>query len=308
VIASTEASDRLTLPSDAPRLEKKLWRAKPSLAPEFEPVLGRIESLATGGLTSMHVVGEFLQHRIAPLQARARLTCWFTGSNDLGRIQRGPGTDLSWEELELLVKGITGEAFVAESLIPPKGIPPLCDDQGLRAAILGWLPTLDESGVAVRQTGDRDPHRGIEISGVPDGGSQPADASSGARPATLSPSDKGKGAACSSSAPGCSMRSEGERRHRLRRADGSFVGYLPLDSGLPQKRQKTAGDAGEAGSPAQGSQRHASPPPAPPSVLPPLPPPSSGLPPPLEQQRQQQQQQGQRTPCFQGHWKVQGPK
>jgi hypothetical protein len=259
VIASTEASDRLTLPSDGPRLEKKLWRAKPSLALEFEPVLGKIESLATSGLMSMHVVGDFLQRRIAPLQARARLSCWFTGSNDLGRIQRGPGTDLSWEELELLVKGITGEPFVAESLIPPEGIPPLCDDQGLRAAILGSLPTLDESGVAVHQTGGRDPHRGIQISGVPDGGSRPADAGSGAPPATLSPSNKGKGAACSSFAPGGSGRSEGERRHRLRRVDGSFVRDPPLDSGLPQKRQKTAGDAGEAGSPAQGSQRHANP-------------------------------------------------
>jgi hypothetical protein len=65
------------------------------------------------------------------------------------------------EGLELLVKGITSESFISKTLIPPQGIPPLCDDSGLRAAILDWLPTLDESGVAVRQTGDRDPHRGI---------------------------------------------------------------------------------------------------------------------------------------------------
>jgi hypothetical protein len=264
VIASTEASDRLVLPSDGPRLDKKQWRAKQPLTPEFEPVLGRIESLATGGLTSMHVVGDFLKRRIAPLQARARLSCWFTGSNDLGRVHRGLGTDLSWEELELLVKGITGESFVAESLIPPEGIPSLCDDQGLRAAILDWLPTLDESGVAVRQTGGREPHRGIQIPGVPAGGSRPADAGSRAPPAALSPSDKGKGVARSSSAPGGSGRSEGERRHRLRRADGSFVADPPLDSDLPQKRQRTAGGVEEAGSPAQGSQRRISPPPAPP--------------------------------------------
>jgi hypothetical protein len=67
VIASTEASDHLVLPSDGPRLDRKQWRAKSPLAPEFEPVLGRIESLATGGLTSMHVVGDFLQRRIALL-------------------------------------------------------------------------------------------------------------------------------------------------------------------------------------------------------------------------------------------------
>ena len=69
--------------------------------------------------------------------------------------------------MELLGKGITGESFVAETLIPPEGIPPLCDDQGLRAAILDWLPTLNERGIAVRQTGSWDPHRGIQIPGVP---------------------------------------------------------------------------------------------------------------------------------------------
>jgi hypothetical protein len=178
------------------------------------------------------------------------------------------------------VKGITGESFIAESLIPPEGISPLCDDQGLRTAILDSLPTLDESGIAVRQTGVRDPHRGIQIPGVPAGGSRPTDAGSRAPPATLSPSGKGKGATSSSSAPGGSGRSEGERRHRLRCADGSFVADPPLDLGLPQKRQRTAGGVGEAGSLAQGLLRRVSPPPAPPSA-PPLPPPSSsGLPPP----------------------------
>jgi hypothetical protein len=111
------------------------------------------------------------------------------------------------------VKGITGESFVAESLIPPEGIHPLCDDQGLRAAILDWLPTLDESGVAVCQTGGQDPHRRIQIPGEPAGGSRSADAGSRAPPAALSPSGKGKGAASSSSALGDSGRSGGERRH-----------------------------------------------------------------------------------------------
>jgi hypothetical protein len=151
------------------------------------------------------------------------------------------------------VKGITGESFVVESLIPPEGIPPLCDDQGLRTTILDSLSTLDESGVAVRQTGGRDPHRRIQIPGVPAGGSRPADAVSRVRPATLSPSGKGRGAASSSSAPGGSGRSKGERWHRLCRADRSFIADPPLDSGLPQKRQKIAGGVGEADSPAQGS-------------------------------------------------------
>jgi hypothetical protein len=70
------------------------------------------------------------------------------------------------------VKGITGEYFVPESLILPEGIPALCDDAGLRLVNLATLPTLDERGVTVRQTGGRDPHRGIQISDAPVGGPQ----------------------------------------------------------------------------------------------------------------------------------------
>jgi hypothetical protein len=72
------------------------------------------------------------------------------------------------------VKGITGESFIPESLILPQGISTLCDDAGLRTAILATLPTLDESGVAVRQIGGRNPHRGIQISDALAGGPQSA--------------------------------------------------------------------------------------------------------------------------------------
>jgi hypothetical protein len=132
------------------------------------------------------------------------------------------------------VKGITGEAFIPKSLIPPQGIPLLCDDPGLRSAVLSYLSTLDESGVAVHQTGGRDPHRGIRIPGVPAEGSQPAVAGSKIPPAAPNSSNKGKGVAGSSSSPGTTGRLEGERRHRLRRADGSFVSDPPLDSDPPR--------------------------------------------------------------------------
>jgi hypothetical protein len=88
------------------------------------------------------------------------------------------------------VKGITGEAFIPESLIPPQGILLLYDDPGLRMVVLSWLPTLDESGVAVHQTGGRDPHRGINIPGVPAGGPQPADAGSRAPPPPRPPAPR----------------------------------------------------------------------------------------------------------------------
>jgi hypothetical protein len=119
VIASAEVNDRLALPSDGPRLDQKQWRVKPCLVPEFGPVLDRIKELTVGGLTSMHVLDDFLKRRVMPLQGRSRLCCWFTGPIDIGRIQREPGTNLSWEQMEILVRGITGEAFIPETLIPP---------------------------------------------------------------------------------------------------------------------------------------------------------------------------------------------
>jgi hypothetical protein len=67
VIASAEANDRLMLPSNGPALNRKHWWTKPSPAPEFLPVLDRIKTLAIGGLTSMHMVGDFLKRRIRPL-------------------------------------------------------------------------------------------------------------------------------------------------------------------------------------------------------------------------------------------------
>jgi hypothetical protein len=75
----------------------------------------------------------------------------------------------------------------------------------LRTTMLASLPTLDESGVAVRQTGGRDPHRRIRIFDAPAGGPQSAgvapSAPSGASSASAvgpRPLDKGKGAASSS--------------------------------------------------------------------------------------------------------------
>jgi hypothetical protein len=228
VIASTKPNDHLVLPSNGPALDRKQWRSKPSLSPEFLPILDRVKVLATGGLTSMHVVSDLMKRRIMPLQRRPRLCCWFTGPNDIGRIQHGPGTDLSWDELAVLVGGITGETFVPESLILPQNISALYDDPGLRTTILATLPTLDDSSVAVRQTGGRDPLRGIRISDAPARGPQPAGAAPSTNPTVApSPLDKGKGAASSASAPGSSGGSEEERRRRLRRADGSLISEPP---------------------------------------------------------------------------------
>jgi hypothetical protein len=47
---------------------------------------------------------------------------------------------------------------------------------------LATLLTLDDSGVAVRQTGGRDPLRGIRISDAPTEGPQPAGVAPSANP------------------------------------------------------------------------------------------------------------------------------
>jgi hypothetical protein len=99
------------------------------------------------------------------------------------------------------VKGITGESFVPQSLILPEGIPALCDDTGLRTVILATVPTLDERSITVRQTGSRDPHRGIRISDASAGGP---------RTAGVSPSAPARASHASTAAP----------RPRRRRAVG----------------------------------------------------------------------------------------
>jgi hypothetical protein len=126
------------------------------------------------------------------------------------------------------VKGITGESFVPKSLILPQGIPALCDDPGLRTAILATLSTLDESGVVVRQTGGRDPHRGIRISDVPARGPQPAGvAPSAPAVAPSAPWTRAKGLPAVPPPQATPGGSEEERRRRLRRADGSLVSDPP---------------------------------------------------------------------------------
>jgi len=71
VIATTEANECLALPTEGPATDRASWRAKPSLQPEFDSVLGKIRSLAESGLTSWHVLGDFLKRRIAPLKQAA---------------------------------------------------------------------------------------------------------------------------------------------------------------------------------------------------------------------------------------------
>ena len=97
-------------------------------------MLGKIRSLAESGLTSWHVLGDFLKRRIAPLKQRSRPAWNFTVLNDCSRTHRGEGSDLTQEALEVLVRAVTGDAFIPENLILPPGCCPplrgLCKDGG----------------------------------------------------------------------------------------------------------------------------------------------------------------------------------
>jgi len=70
VIATTEANKSLDMPTGGPASDRQSWRAKPSLPSEFDSVLSKIRALAEGGLTSLHVLWDFLKRRIAPLKKR----------------------------------------------------------------------------------------------------------------------------------------------------------------------------------------------------------------------------------------------
>jgi hypothetical protein len=50
------------------------------------------------------------------------MACMLTGVNEYSRIVRGAGTDLTDMELEVLIRGMTGEAFASELLVLQRGI------------------------------------------------------------------------------------------------------------------------------------------------------------------------------------------
>src|SRR6185312_4330917 len=144
VIATTESNERLVMPTGGPASDRQSWRAKPSLPSEFDSVLSKIRALAEGGHTSLHVLGDFLKHRIAPLKQWPRPAWSFIGPQDCSWTHRGEDSDLTQEALEVLVRVVTWEIFIPEHLILPQGVVPLCEDSRLRTAVLTTLPTLDD--------------------------------------------------------------------------------------------------------------------------------------------------------------------
>jgi hypothetical protein len=219
------------LPTEGPQSDRSTWKAKPSLPEELGPVLDLVKNLSRSGLTSMMVLGDFLKRRIAPLQQRTRMTYMYTGSNDCCRIAHGPGTDFTRAELEVAIRGMTGDAFSPESLVLPSGVKALCEDQALRSSVLASMPTIDEGGLVVRQLGG-DPNHGIHIPGTsPDRQQCDSRGPGGPSPGGPAPTGKGKDKAPVPEVRG--SQAEGSKSRRLQRGDSSFIGEPA------PKRQKT---------------------------------------------------------------------
>ena len=107
------------MPTGGPAFDRLSWRAKPSLPPDFDSVLDKIRALADGGLTSLHVLGDFLKRQIAHLKQRPRPAWSLTEPQDCSRTHCGEDSDLTQEALKVLVRAVTGEIFVPEHLILP---------------------------------------------------------------------------------------------------------------------------------------------------------------------------------------------
>ena len=167
---------------------------------------------------------------------------------------------MTQEALEVLVRNVAGDAFIPENLILPQCIVPLCEDPA-RVVVLATLPTLDNGGLAPRETGG-DPNLGLRIPGA--SGDQATLSTAGSCATT-----KGKQAAASSAATAGSSQVQSSSgassgyagRRRLLRGDGTPV------TEPATKRQRTTVGAGQGSSRAtgpRGSSGATAPPPSPP--------------------------------------------
>jgi hypothetical protein len=141
--------------------------------------------------------------------------------------------------------------------------------------ILATLPTLDASGVAVRQISGRAPTAG---SGSPMHRLEVPSLPVWLLALPLWPPATWTRVKGLQAAPPLQVAPGGRRR----RGDAGCIALMGRSFRSPQKRQRTTGGAEEASSQAHGAQRRVSPPvpPPPPPSVPTPPPPSVPLPPP----------------------------
>jgi hypothetical protein len=86
VLLQTDDHEQLMLSTAAPMVSCIDWEQNPTLELVFNPVLGRIQILAEGGLISMMVLHDYVSKRITSLQEHARPTWLYTRVNDVTRL------------------------------------------------------------------------------------------------------------------------------------------------------------------------------------------------------------------------------
>jgi hypothetical protein len=133
-------------------------------------VLGRIQILAEGGLTSIMVVHGYVSKRIAPLQERTRPAWLYIGVNDITRLEHDDGSVLGKEGLALVMGKLSSDPSSHDFVTPPASCQPLYMDQAARTLLVVVMPSMDDISIAPVQRGDQS--HGVRIPGTGVAGGQ----------------------------------------------------------------------------------------------------------------------------------------
>jgi hypothetical protein len=185
VLVQADTHERLTLPTAAPTAPHADWEQDPGQELTYNPVLGRIQILAESGLTPMMVLHNYVSKRIEPLQECTRPSWFYTGVNDVTRLECGDGSTLSEEVLALVMGKLSHDPSSHDFVTPPTSCQPLCMDQAVRSMLQVAMPLMDDVDIAPIQRGDQS--RGVQIPGAGIVGGQ-----GGATPSPAPSKGKGK--------------------------------------------------------------------------------------------------------------------
>jgi hypothetical protein len=111
-------------------------------------VLGRIQILAEGRLTSMMVLNDYVSKCIGPLQECTRSAWLYTRVNDVMRLECSDTSVLGEEALTLVMGKLSADPSSHNFITPPTSCQPLCMDQVVRMLLLVAMHSMDNIGIA----------------------------------------------------------------------------------------------------------------------------------------------------------------
>jgi hypothetical protein len=94
------------------------WEQDPDLKLVFNPVLGRIQILAEGGLISMMMMYDYVSKRITPLQEHTYPTWLYTRVNDVMWLECGNRFVLGEEALALVMGKLSPDPSSHDFITP----------------------------------------------------------------------------------------------------------------------------------------------------------------------------------------------